>query len=87
MDRTTMAISSKEFGKGGVEIIRDEGGNDVLFAIRDDKEMAGPDGVKVVLPSRTWVYSWLGAARAWGLFFYISVHRFSFQRVGLGLLV
>ena len=78
MDCATMAISSEEFRKGGMEIVRDEGGDDVLFAIRDDKEMAGPDSVEVVLPSRTWVYSWLGTVRAWGSPFYVSVHHFSF---------
>jgi len=76
VDCTTTAVSSKEFGKGGMEVVRDEGGDDVLFAIRDDKEVAGPDGVEVVLPSRTWVHSWLGTVRAWGSPFCISIHRF-----------
>jgi len=57
VDHATAAISSEELGKGGMEVIGDEGGDDVLFAIRDDEEMVGPDGVKVVLPSRTWMYS------------------------------
>jgi len=76
VDRATMAVSSKEFGKGGMEIIRDKGGDDVLFAIRDDKEMAGPNGVEVVLPSWTWVYSWLGTVQAWGSPFCVSIYRF-----------
>jgi len=78
VDRATSAISSEELGKGGVEIVGDEGGDDVLFAIRDDEEMVGPNGVKVVLPSRTWVHSWLGTIGAWGPSFCISVHHFGF---------
>jgi len=87
MDRTAAAISSKEFGKGGVEIVGDEGGDDVLFAIRDDEEMASPDGVKVVLPSGPRVDSWLRAVGTWSLSFYVSIHRLCFQYVSLGLLV
>jgi len=87
VDHATAAISSKEFGKGGVEIIGDEGGDDVLFAIRDDKEMAGPDGVEVVLPSGPWVDSWLRAVGTRSPSFYISVHCLCFQRVSLSLLV
>jgi len=78
VDCATAAISSEEFRKGGVEIVGDEGGNDVLFAIRDDKEMAGSDSVKVVLPSRPWVDSWLRAVGTRSLSFYVSVHRFCF---------
>jgi len=78
VDRTTTAISGKEFRKGGVEIIGDEGGDDVLFAIRDDKEMASTSGIKVVLPSGTWVNPWLGTTRTGSLSFYVSVHCLSF---------
>ena len=87
VDHATAAISSKKFGKGGMEIVGDEGGDDVLFAIRDDKEMAGPDGVKVVLPSGPWVDFWLRAIGTRSLSFYVSVHRLCFQCVSLGLLV
>jgi len=77
VDCAAAAVSSEEFRKGGMEIIRDKGGDDILFAIRDDKEVTGPDGVEVVLPSRTWIHSGLGTVRAWGPSFYISVHCFS----------
>jgi len=87
MDRTAAAISSEEFRKGGVEIVGDEGGDDVLFAIRDDEEMASPDGVEVVLPSGPRVDSWLRAVGTWSLSFYVSVHCLCFQYVSLGLLV
>jgi len=87
VDHTTVAISSKEFGKGGMEIVGDEGGDDVLFTIRDDKEMAGSDSVKVVLPSGSWVDSWLRAVGTGSLSFYVSIHRLCFQCVSLGLLV
>jgi len=78
VDCATAAISSKKFRKGGVEIVGDEGGDDVLFAIRDDKEMAGSNGIKVVLPSRPWVDSWLRAVGTRSPSFYVSVHRFCF---------
>jgi len=78
VDCATVAISSKEFGKGGVEIVGDEGGDDILFAIRDDKEMAGSDSVKVVLPSRPWVDSWLRAVGTRSPSFYVSIHHLCF---------
>jgi len=87
VDCATMAISSEKFRKGSMEIVRDEGGDDVLFAIRDDKEMAGPDSVEVVLPSGPWVDSWLRAVGTRSPSFYVSIHRLCFQRVSLGLLV
>ena len=87
MDCAATTISGKEFGKSGVEIIRDEGGNDIFFAIRDDKEMAGTNGVKIVLPSWTWVNAWLGTVGTGSLFLYLNVHCLSFQCVSFGLLV
>jgi len=87
VDRATTAISSKELGKGGVEIVRNEGSYNVLFAIRDDKEMAGPDSIEVVFPSGPWVNSWLRAIGTWSSSFYVSAHRLSLQRFGFGLLV
>ena len=78
VDCATTAISSKEFRKGGMEIIRDEGGDDILFAIRDDKEMASSDGIKVVLPSGSWVDSWLRAVGTGSPSFYVSIHRLCF---------
>jgi len=76
MDCTTMAVSSQEFRKGGVKIVRDEGGNDVLFTIGDDEEMAGLDSIKVVLLARTGVYSWLRAGGTGGTSLCVSIHGF-----------
>ena len=73
----TTAVSGKEFRESGMEIIEDEGGNNILFAIWDDKEVASADGIEVVLPSRTWVYPWLGAVGTGSASFYISVHGLS----------
>ena len=87
VDCATTAISGKEFGKGGVEVIGDEGGDDIFFAIRDDKEMASTSGIKVVLPSGTWVNPWLGTIGTGSLYFYISVHCLSFQCISFSLLV
>ena len=83
----TTAISGKEFGEGSLEIIGDKGGDDVFFAIRDDKEMAGTNSVEVVLPSRTQVNAWLRTIGTGSPSFYVSVHCFGFQCVSFGLLV
>ena len=87
VDHATMAVSGKEFRESGMEVIRDKGGDYVFFTIGNDKKVTGPDSVEIVLPSRTWVNSWLGAIRAGSLSLYISFHCFSFQRVSFGLLV
>jgi len=87
VDRATAAVSGKEFGEGSVEVIGDERGDDILFTVGDNKEVTGASGIEVVLPSRTWVHSWLGTVGAWSLPFYVSVHCFSFQYISLGLLV
>ena len=87
VDCATAAISGKEFRKGGVKVIGDKGGNDVFFAIRDDKEVAGTHSIEVVLPSGTWVNFWLGTIGTWSLSFYVSVHGPGFYCVSFGLLV
>ena len=78
VDRAAAAISGEEFGEGGVKVIGDERGDDVLFTIGDDKEVAGTNGIEIVLPSRTWVYPWLGAVGTGSASFYVSVHGLSF---------
>ena len=80
-------VSGKELRECGVEIIGNEGGNDVLFIIWNDKEVASAHGIEVVLPPRTWVDAWLRTTRAWGASFGISVHSCSFQNICLSLLV
>jgi len=87
VDCATMAVSGKELGKGGMEIVGNERGNNIFFAIWDDKEMASTGGVEVVLPSRTWVNSWLGTVGTGSASFYVSIHGFSFYYVSLSLLV
>jgi len=61
-----------------VEVIRNEGSNDILFTIRDNKEMMGANSVKVVLPSRTREDARLGTSGTGSMLFSISVHRFGF---------
>jgi len=87
VDRATTAVSGKELWKGGVEVIGDERGNYVLFTIRDNEKVAGASSIKVVLPPRTWVNSWLRTIGTWGTSLCVSIHRFRFQCVSLSLLV
>ena len=87
VDHTAMSISGQELGESGVEVIRDEGGNHILIAVRNDKKVTRTNGVEVVLPSWTGEYSWLRARGARGAFLCVSIHRFSFQRFGFSLLV
>ena len=41
VDCAAMTVSGEEFRKGGVEVIRDERGDYVFFAIWDDKKVVG----------------------------------------------
>ena len=74
MNCATVAVSSKKFREGGMEIVGDEGGNNVFLAIRDNKEMASANGIEVVLPSRTWLNFWLGTIGAQSTPLRVSVH-------------
>ena len=78
MDHTATTVRSKEFREGGMEIIGDEWGNDVLFSIGNDKEVAGTDGVEVVLPSGTRENTWLRTSGTWSSLLGISVHSLGF---------
>jgi len=74
VDGTTMSISSKELGKGGVEIVRNKRGDDVLVAIRNDKKVARTHGIKVVLPSQAGEHTWLRAGGTRSASFCFSIH-------------
>ena len=87
MDSTATTISGKKFGEGGVEVIGNEGGDNVLFTVGDNKKVVGTHSVKVVLPSRTRENTRLGTVRTWSMPLNISFHGFGFQCVSLGLLV
>ena len=87
VDGTTASISGKEFRKGGVEVVRNIGGDDILVAIRNDKKVASANGIEIVLPSQTRVYAWLRASGTGSVSFCISIHCLSLQCIGFGLLV
>ena len=87
MDGTTMSIGGKEFRKGGVEVVRNERGDDILVAIRNDKKVASASGVEVVFPSRTGMYAWLRTSGTWSVSFCVSIHHLSLQCVSFSLLV
>jgi len=78
VDHVATAISSKELGKGGMEVIGDEGGDNIFFAIGDNKEMAGANGIKVVLPSGTREDTRLGTGWTGSAFFSLHVYGLSF---------
>ena len=74
MNAAATTIGGKELREGSMEIVRDDGGNNVFLAIWDDKKVASTGGVEVVLPSRTWVDSWLRTVGTGSAPFSISVH-------------
>ena len=60
MNGAAASLGCQEFRKGTVEVIGDEGGDGVLLAIGNDKEMASSGGVPVIAPSGSWKCTRLG---------------------------
>jgi len=87
VDGTTTSICGEELGKGCMEVIGNKGGNDVLITIRNDKKVMRTNGVEVVLPARARKHTWLRACGTGSMSLCVSVHRFSLQHFGFGLLV
>ena len=87
VDGATASVSGQEFGEGRVKVIGNEGGNDVLIAIRDDKKVTCTNGVEVVLPSRARKYTWLRAGGTGSMSLCISVHCFGREYISFSLLV
>ena len=77
VDGTTASIGGKEFRKGGVEVIRNKGGNDVLVAIWNDKKVASANGIKIFFPSQTGMYAWLRTSGTGSASFCVSIHHLS----------
>ena len=61
----------QEFRKGGIEVVRNEGGNDILFSVGDDEKVSSAGGVPVVAPSWTRKPTGLGSVRSWSGVFLI----------------
>ena len=74
MDSAAMSVGGMEFGEGVVEVILNKGGDNIFFACGDDKEMVGPIGVEVVLPSWTRMDTGLWAYRGWSLILLVSLY-------------
>jgi len=87
VDSTTASIGGKKFGKGGVKVVRNEGGNDIFIAIRNDKKVASANCIEIVFPSQTRMNTWLRTSRARSASFCVSIHHLSLQCVNLSLLV
>ena len=78
VDCAAMTVSSKEFRKGGMEVVRNKRGNDILFTIGDNEEMMGPNSVEVIFPPGARENARLGTVGARSASFCISVHGFGF---------
>ena len=76
VDGTASSIGGKELEKGHVKVVRNEGGDDILFTVRDDKKVTCTNGVEVVLPSGARKYTWLRAGGTRSASLCISIHRF-----------
>jgi len=87
VDSTVTSISGEKLGKGHVEVVRNEGGDYVLIAIGDNKEVTHTNGVEVVLPTGARKYTWLRACRTGSMSLCVSVPCFSLQHFGFSLLV
>jgi len=74
MDGTAVAISGQKFWEGGVKVILDEGGNNIVIAIRDDKIVMGAHYIEVVLPPRTRVDTRLRTSWGRSLILLVSLH-------------
>ena len=76
MDGAATTVGGKEFWECGIEVVGNEGGDNVLIAIGNDKEMTGARGCKIVFPARAWEYARLRTTGTGGLSFGVSVHGF-----------
>jgi len=76
MNGATVSIGSEKFRESHVEVIGNERGDNVLFTVRDNKEMMRTNGVKIVFPTRARVYAWLRAHGTWSTSLCVSIHRF-----------
>jgi len=74
VDGTTASISGEELGKGGMKVIGNEGGDNVLVTVRNDKKVMHTNGVEVVLPSWARKYTWLRASGTGSASLCISIH-------------
>jgi len=75
----TTTVGGEKFREGGVEVVRDEGGNDIFVAIRNDKEMVGACCGEVVPPAGTREDARLRTVGTGGLSFCVSIHGLGFQ--------
>jgi len=87
VDSTATSISGEELRKGHVEVVGNKGGNDIFITVRNDKKVTHTNSVKVVLPTQARKYTWLRACRTGSTSLCVSVHCFSLQHFGFGLLV
>jgi len=77
VDSAAMSISGKEFREGRVEVVGNEGGDDILIAVGNNKKVTHTNRVEIVLPTWSREYTWLRACRAWSMSLCVSVPCFS----------
>ena len=87
VDGATASVSGKELGKGGVKVIGDEGGDDILITVRNNNEVTRTNGIEIVFPSWAWEYTRLRAGGTWSTSLCISIHHLGHQFVSFSLLV
>ena len=87
VDCAAATISSEEFRESGMEVIGDERGDNVLFAVWDNKKVAGACGRKVVSLARAREDTRLGTVGARSVSFCVSVYGLGFYFVSFCLLV
>jgi len=74
-----VSIRGQELREGVMEVVMNEGGNNVFISKWNDKEMMCPIGVKVILPARSWMGAWLGVSRGWHLILLVFHQFFDFH--------
>ena len=78
VDGAATTISGKKFGEGSMEVVGNKGGDNVLFAIGDDKEVMGTNCIEVILPSGARMDARLGTIGTRSALFEISIHDLGF---------
>lgn len=87
VDGASATIGGKEFRECGVEVVRYEGGNDILVTIWNDKEVASTCRREIILPTRARENAWLRTTWARSLLFSGLVHGLDVQHLCLSFFV
>jgi len=78
VDCAAATVSGEEFREGGMEVIRNKGGDDIFVAVRNHKEVTGACHCEVVPPARTRENARLRTIGTGGSPFCIGIHSLGF---------